>query len=201
MKLASFASMRDVLVVSAAVLPLGLAGAQASPSGHGGDHGDHAASFGKPGEPAKVDRTIEVVARGLDYGIDKLRVRTGETIRFVVTNKSELPHDFTIGDAATQKAHREEMKKMMEQRGMASGGMKHDDTNAVFLQPGETKELVWTFTEPGTIEYACNVPGHYEAGMRGPIVVAASGAPSSPDGAGKASGHGGHGGAKSAHTH
>ena len=118
MKLTSFVSMRHMLVASAAVLALGIAGAQAGPSGHGGDHhgSGHATSFGKPGDPAKVDRTIEVVAKGLDYGIDKLQFRAGETVRFVVTNESELVHDFTIGDAATQKAHREEMMKMMDTR-------------------------------------------------------------------------------------
>ena len=191
MKLTSFVSMRHMLVASAAVLALGIAGAQADPSGHGGDHhgSGHATSFGKPGDPAKVDRTIEVVAKGLDYGIDKLQFRAGETVRFVVTNESELVHDFTIGDAATQKAHREEMMKMMDQGGMASGEMKHDDTNAVFLRPGETKELVWTFTESGTLEYACNVPGHYEAGMKGPIVVADSGASSSSASEGHDPGH------------
>jgi hypothetical protein len=37
--------------------------------------------------------------------------------------------------------------------------------------PGETKELVWQFTKPGSFEFACNIPGHAEAGMAGTITV------------------------------
>lgn len=136
-------------------------------------HGDHAASFGKPGDPTKANRTIRVVARGLEFSIAELRVRAGETIRFIVSNESELLHDFTLGDAATQKAHREEMAKRLQEHGTTMPHPMKDDPNAVLLQPGETKELVWTFTQPGTIEFACNVPGHYEAGMRGLIVIVA----------------------------
>ncbi|NDW02705.1 plastocyanin/azurin family copper-binding protein, partial [Salipiger sp. PrR002] len=29
----------------------------------------------------------------------------------------------------------------------------------------------WTFGEPGTFEFACLLPGHYEAGMHGPLTV------------------------------
>jgi uncharacterized cupredoxin-like copper-binding protein len=43
----------------------------------------------------------------------------------------------------------------------------HDDPNAVMVQPGETKELIWTFTKTENVEFGCNVPGHYEAGMKG----------------------------------
>ena len=48
-------------------------------------------------------------------------------------------------------------------------GMKgHDDPNSVLLNPGETKELVWRFEQAGlSLEFACNVPGHYQAGMVG----------------------------------
>jgi uncharacterized cupredoxin-like copper-binding protein len=28
---------------------------------------------------------------------------------------------------------------------------------------------VWTFTEKADLEFACNVPGHYQAGMYGDI--------------------------------
>lgn len=42
----------------------------------------------------------------------------------------------------------------------------HDEPNAVSLQPGETKELTWTFTSAGELIY-----GHYDAGMRGTLTV------------------------------
>jgi uncharacterized cupredoxin-like copper-binding protein len=50
------------------------------------------------------------------------------------------------------------------------GGMAHDDPNAVPLQPGESAELVWTFREnPGNLEFACTVPGHYPTGTVGRV--------------------------------
>jgi len=49
--------------------------------------------------------------------------------------------------------------------------MKHDDPNSVLLEPGETKELVWTFPKEATLEFACNIPGHYQAGMVGHIDI------------------------------
>jgi uncharacterized cupredoxin-like copper-binding protein len=41
----------------------------------------------------------------------------------------------------------------------------------VYLKPGETKELIWTFGNVAELEYACNVPGHYESGMHGELRV------------------------------
>ncbi|HEX7124296.1 MAG TPA: hypothetical protein VF406_00785 [Thermodesulfobacteriota bacterium] len=40
------------------------------------------------------------------------------------------------------------------------------------MRPGETKELLWRFAEREDIEFACNLPGHAEAGMRGDVKVA-----------------------------
>lgn len=48
-----------------------------------------------------------------------------------------------------------------------SAAMVHDDPNAVFVQPGETKELIWRFDRVQNLQFACNVPGHSQAGMTG----------------------------------
>ena len=34
-----------------------------------------------------------------------------------------------------------------------------------------TGELIWTFSQPGTFQFACLIPGHMEAGMQGPLTV------------------------------
>lgn len=161
----------------AVVLALGLTPVAADDaSGHRHGHGSADTTFGRPGAAARVSRTVRVEASDMKFNLVSLAVRTGETIRFVVVNKGEAEHDFTLGDAAVQKAHRAEMAKTMEHGAMdhGPGGMHHDDPNAVFLKPGETKELIWTFSRPGTFEFACNVPGHYEAGMHGKITVSAT---------------------------
>ena len=50
-------------------------------------------------------------------------------------------------------------------------GMEHDDPNIAHVKPGATGELVWRFTQAGEFQFACLVPGHYEAGMIGKVVV------------------------------
>lgn len=48
--------------------------------------------------------------------------------------------------------------------------MKHDDPNGVLIEPGKTADLTWKFTRDAELEIACNLPGHYEAGMLGHIL-------------------------------
>jgi len=91
-------------------------------------------------------------------------VRVGETVRFTVTNVGKIRHEFVIGDAAEQREHTKEMAEMPD---MAMT----DEANGVSLAPGETKSIVWQFAGPGTVELACHVPGHYEAGMVSRIIV------------------------------
>jgi len=55
---------------------------------------------------------------------------------------------------------------------MAKMDMEHDDPNSVRLDEGASGEVIWTFSNAGTFEFACLIPGHYEAGMHGPITVA-----------------------------
>ncbi|HVI50120.1 MAG TPA: cupredoxin family protein [Candidatus Sulfotelmatobacter sp.] len=127
-------------------------------------------SFGAPGNPLQVSRTITVAMKDISFEPSSIQIKQGETIRFVVNNHSEVDHDFTIGDTRTQTAHRKEMAEMAQM----GGAMHHaDDPNAVFVKAGQTGELVWTFTRPGKLEFDCNVPGHFEAGMGGKIMISA----------------------------
>ena len=117
-----------------------------------------------PGNAKPDERIIRITA--LDIRFDKMRLdaRAGETVRFIVTNKGRLTHEFTIGDAGEQAEHEKEMQRM-------DGMVMPDESNAITLKPGETKTLVWTFGKEPVVEFACHVPGHYEAGMVGEIFV------------------------------
>jgi uncharacterized cupredoxin-like copper-binding protein len=79
-----------------------------------------------------------------------------------VTIEGKIPHDFTLGTADMQEEHEEEM---------ASGQMMLEEPNAFDLEPGETREMTWTFTTPGQVLYGCHEPGHYAGGMVGTIAV------------------------------
>ncbi len=130
------------------------------------DHHD-GFSFGSPADASDADRVIELDANDdFTFSPAEIAVSAGETITFVITNTGNLPHDFTLGDQHTQDEHAAEMAAMM-----ADGGMAHDDPNAVIVDPGETKELTWHFSEAGTFIIGCHQPGHYDAGMVGSVNV------------------------------
>jgi uncharacterized cupredoxin-like copper-binding protein len=153
--------------------------------GHGGERGHHRApetmhsdfAFGKPGDPSEARRTIRVVAKGNDFSPNKIAVRAGETVRFRIINQGELAHEFTVGTHAVQEEHQKEMAAMMDKGVLTATGIAEDakdvhmHANSVIVEPGETEELVWTFAKARDIEFACNIPGHYEDGMHGDFIV------------------------------
>ena len=122
------------------------------------------------------------------YNMQRIQVRAGETIRFVAVNRGQFLHEFSFAPAAVHAAHRPEMAMMME-HGMITpervvslnmsmpGGhsMSHTAPNTVLVEPGKTGEISWRFNRAGTIEVACNIPGHYETGMRADLVVTGEG--------------------------
>lgn len=122
-----------------------------------------------PAMAAQPARDIAVTMGDMSFTPDHLTVKAGETVRFVLRNDSGIDHDFTLGDAATQAVHR---ARMAEGHGHGGhGGHGGHDSNAVMVPAGGTAELVWTFDRAGELEFDCNVPGHYESGMRGSLTV------------------------------
>ena len=124
----------------------------------------HEAAAGRPGDPAKVDRTIAVsMYDTMRFDPEKMIFKAGETVRFVVRNEGKIRHEMVIGSVEELKEHAEMMRKMP--------GMQHAEPNMISLAPGERGDLVWQFENAGAIDFACLVPGHLEAGMTGKIVV------------------------------
>lgn len=124
-------------------------------------------TFGTPADPTNATRTadIKITNSALAFDPTNVQVKTGETVGFVVSNDSDVQHEFVLGDEATQAEHREEMA------GHGSHAAMGDEANGFLLPPHTTKTLAWTFTEPGSVPYGCNVAGHWEAGMRGTVEV------------------------------
>lgn len=123
-------------------------------------------SFGRQGDPAKADRRIEIrMSDAMRFSPAEIKVRQGETIRFVVTNGGKVMHEMVIGTRDELKAHGELMKKYPN--------MEHDEPYMAHVAPGKSREMTWTFTKAGEFHFGCLVPGHFDAGMVGRIVVAA----------------------------
>jgi uncharacterized cupredoxin-like copper-binding protein len=109
-----------------------------------------------------ISRVVALSTDGLRFTPDALNVRAGETIAFEITNPGSVAHEFFIGDAAAQAEHEAEM---------ARGMPMHGEPGQVDIPAGRTARLVYTFDQPGTLEFACHLAGHYPAGMRGTITV------------------------------
>lgn len=130
----------------------------------GMSRGGHDGAMGQAGDPAKVSRTIEVtMADTMRFTPDEIKVKAGETVRFFVKNTGKIPHEMVIGTADELKEHAEEMRKMP--------GMQHAEPNMITLKPGQRGGIVWQFDKAGSVNFACLVPGHMEAGMVGKIEV------------------------------
>ncbi len=170
------------LLLAASVLTL--PGTVLADAGH-----SHGAAIGEPAKASATTRTVEVNLGDNYYEPETVQVKAGEIVRFVLINEGELLHEFNIGTAAMHAEHQKEMPMMMDHGiltptgigekmtnmdhlnmgGGSSHSMKHDNPNSVLVEPGKTKELVWKFTQATDLEFACNMPGHYETGMVGSI--------------------------------
>jgi uncharacterized cupredoxin-like copper-binding protein len=134
--------------------------------GEGHGHPEETA-YGKPGDPKKPARVVQIVMREADGKMlfipDKLRIRKGEQIRFQLRNNGEIDHEFVVATLEDNLKHMKEMEKNPD--------MEHDDPNAKRLKPKTAGEIVWQFTKAGTFDFSCMIPGHRQSGMFGTIIV------------------------------
>jgi uncharacterized cupredoxin-like copper-binding protein len=120
--------------------------------------------FGREGDPRKATRVIRIeMSDAMRYFPNQVSVKKGQTVRFNVRNAGDLPHEMVLGTMDDLKKYAEMMKK--------HGAMAHDDPNVAHVEPGQTGRIVWQFTRTGEFYFGCLVPGHFEAGMIGTIVV------------------------------
>lgn len=160
--------MRILLpALTALALALPLGSAVAAP-GHAAGEGHDEVTFGEPGDPSQPARLVPVTMRETDDGKmifapDSVTVQEGEQVRFKLTNRGQLEHEFVLGTPESLEEHAEMMAQMPE--------MEHADPNSARLDVGETGEVVWRFTEAGEVQFACLIPGHLESGMVGKVVV------------------------------
>jgi len=139
-----------------------------------GNHGAHSAEhahaagpspIGEAGRSDRVDREVQVTLRDtMRFEPAHIQVRAGETVRFKLHNAGRLRHEFVLGTPQDLAAHAQVMQQMPD--------MAHDAANQASLPPGGRAEVVWRFTQAGTVDFACLQPYHLEAGMKGQVRVA-----------------------------
>jgi uncharacterized cupredoxin-like copper-binding protein len=140
---------------------------------HGDKHGTSAKvdyskaeqmPFGVAADPKKAAQTMRIdMADTLRFTPAEVKVKLGDSVRFVVTNKGKLMHEMVLGSMDDLRKHAELMKKFP--------GMEHDEPYMAHVAPGKTGEMGWRFSKAGTFYYGCLEPGHFEAGMIGKVIV------------------------------
>ena len=156
---------RQLLILAALTL--------AAPLAHA--HGNtHAASttpvvkeqqdWGIAGDARKGLRTIDIrMGDDMRFAPSHMEVQEGDTVRLRAENKGKVLHEIVLGTKAELDQHAQMMQKFP--------GMEHDAPYMAHVRAGQRGDIVWHFNRPGTFDFACLIPGHYEAGMTGTITV------------------------------
>ena len=140
--------------------------------------------IGEKGDPKNVDRTINIKMYDNYYEPNSIKVKKGETIKFIVQNLGEMVHEYNIATKEMHIKHQPEMQRLVEhgillvdkidmvkmkEMSKMDHSLSHSHSNSVIVEPKKTGEIIWKFSKDIDLEMACNVPGHYETGMVGKI--------------------------------
>ena len=143
-------------------------------------YADKNMKIGSKGNVNDISRVIKVIMYDNYYEPSSFQINAGETIKFEVENAGELVHEFNIANKMMHIKHQPEMEKMVEDEILFADSidkdkmkkmakmdksMGHSHSNSVLLEPKQKGDIIWKFDNAVNIEVACNVPGHYQAGM------------------------------------
>ena len=143
-------------------------------------YADKNMKIGSKGNENDISRVIKVIMYDNYYEPSSFQINAGETIKFEIENAGELVHEFNIANKMMHIKHQPEMEKMvdneilfadsidknkMKKMAKIDKSMGHSHSNSVLLEPKQKGNIIWRFDNAVNIEVACNVPGHYQAGM------------------------------------
>lgn len=121
--------------------------------------------FGIAGDPGRVNRVIKLaMSDTMRFTPDRLAIRLGDTVKLSVSNNGKALHEIVLGTREDLAQHAKMMKMHPD--------MAHSAPQMLHVTAGKTGEIVWRFNQAGQFDFACLIPGHFEAGMRGTITVA-----------------------------
>ncbi|MDP8921172.1 MAG: copper resistance protein, partial [Pseudomonadota bacterium] len=101
------------IILAATALALSPASMAWADPGHVGHDHTVEATYGRPGDPAKGGRVVQVVMTETDSGMAftpaRVEIRQGEQIQFILRNGGELDHELVIGTVEANRQHAEAM--------------------------------------------------------------------------------------------
>lgn len=125
--------------------------------------------WGIAGDPKAVTRTIQIsMTDNMRFTPDKIDVKQGDVVKFVLTNDGKLLHEFVIGTKPV-------LDKLAALVAKSPDEVDHERSDRIHVEPGKVGKVVWNFNRVGAFDFACLLPGHYQAGMVGKINVAVAG--------------------------
>ena len=142
--------------------------------------------IGEKGDPNKIDRTVNIKMYDNYYEPNLVKIKKGETIKFIVENLGEMVHEYNIGTKEMHIKHQPEMQKLVDQEillvdkidrvkmkkmSKMDHSLGHSHSNSIMLEPKTSGEIIWKFSKDVDLEMACNIPGHYESGMFGKLIT------------------------------
>lgn len=120
--------------------------------------------WGIAGDARQASRSIDLnMGDDMRFSPAHFSVKKGETLRLRVINKGQVMHEVVLGTKATLAQHAQMMLKYP--------GMEHAEPYMAHVAPQKSEDLVWHFNRAGSFDFACLIPGHYQAGMTGTFTV------------------------------
>ena len=120
--------------------------------------------WGIAGDASAVTRVIEITMLDtMRFVPEQINIKLGETVKLTVKNTGKLMHELVIGTKKELDEHAALMKK--------HPNMEHDEPYMAHVEPAKSADIIWNFNRAGQFDFACLLPGHYEAGMVGKINV------------------------------
>ena len=142
--------------------------------------------IGEKGDPNRIDRVVKIKMYDNYYEPNLVKIKKGETIKFIIENLGEMVHEYNIGTKEMHIKHQPEMQKLidheillvdkidkikMKKMSKMDHSLGHSHANSLMLEPKSSGEIIWKFSKNIDLEMACNIPGHYESGMVGDLIT------------------------------
>ncbi len=126
--------------------------------------------------PAAPSRTIELEMQDFAFSPKTLTVRGGESVLLRFRNGGAADHEFMVGrEPRADGGYKEDLFQGLDVRVISGASQGHAMSHGGFgLIVGAGRSGAIQFaapSRPGTYEFACFIPGHYDAGMKGTLLI------------------------------
>jgi plastocyanin len=140
--------------MAAALLTVGVLAVSAARTGRGSEP-----TTGVLG-PGPV--TVRLTIHHSRFDQERVQVRPGTTVTFVVDNQDPIGHELIVGDAEVHRRHESGTEAAHAPR-----------PGEVSIPALTTETTTFDFAAVGPVQYACHLPGHLSYGMSGFVEVVA----------------------------